>query len=117
MKTLLRIEEAFLFLLSIFLFSRIGYAWWWFPLLLFAPDVGMLGYLIHPKAGAYLYNFIHHRSVAVILYVLGVLLSISVLQLIGTILFAHSSLDRVFHFGLKYPDRFKHTHPGEGESA
>jgi len=32
MRTLLRIEEAFLFLLSVFLFSRIGYAWWWFPL-------------------------------------------------------------------------------------
>jgi hypothetical protein len=113
MKTLLRIEEAFLFLLSIFLFSRIGYAWWWFPLLLFAPDIGMLGYLVNPQLGAVIYNFIHHRGVAVILYVLGVLLSIQVLQLIGTILFAHSSLDRVFHFGLKYGDRFKHTHLGE----
>jgi hypothetical protein len=113
MKTLLRVEEAFLFLLSIFLFSRIGYAWWWFPLLLFAPDIGTVGYLINPKAGAYFYNFIHHRAVAVILYVLGVLLSINVLQLIGTMLFAHSSLDRVFHFGLKYGDRFAHTHLGE----
>jgi hypothetical protein len=113
MKTLLRIEEAFLFLLSIFLFSRIGYAWWWFPLLLFAPDIGMLGYLLNPQVGAVIYNFIHHRGVAVLLYVLGVLLSINVLQLIGTILFAHSSLDRVFHFGLKYGDRFKHTHLGE----
>jgi hypothetical protein len=51
--------------------------------------------------------------VAVILYVLGALLSIRVLQLIGSILFAHSSLDRVFHFGLKYGDRFAHTHLGE----
>jgi len=78
LKTLLRIEEAFLFLLSIFLFSRIGYAWWWFPLLLFAPDIGMLGYLLNPQAGASFYNFIHHRGVAVVLYVLGVLLSINV---------------------------------------
>ena len=77
------------------------------------PDIGMLGYLINPKAGAYLYNFIHHRAVAVVLYVLGWLLSINLLQLIGTILFAHSSLDRVFHFGLKYGDRFEHTHLGE----
>jgi hypothetical protein len=113
MKTLLRIEEAFLFLLSIFLFSRTGYAWWWFPLLLFAPDIGMLGYLVNPKAGSVIYNLIHHRAVAVILYVLGVLLQINVLQLSGTILFAHSSLDRVFHFGLKYGDRFEHTHLGE----
>jgi len=113
MKTLLRIEEAFLFLLAVFLFSRIGYAWWWFPLLLFAPDIGMLGYLLNPKAGAYIYNLIHHRAVAVVLYVLGALLSIDVLQLSGTILLAHSSLDRVFHFGLKYGDRFAHTHLGE----
>ena len=110
MRTLLRIEEAFLFLLSVFLFSRIGYAWWWFPLLLFAPDVGMLGYLLNPKAGAYVYNFIHHRALAVALYVLGALLSIRALQLAGTILLAHSSLDRVFQFGLKYGDRFAHTH-------
>jgi hypothetical protein len=113
MKTLLRIEEAFLFLLSVFLFSRIGYAWWWFPLLLFAPDIGMLGYLINPKAGACLYNVIHHRAVAVTLYVLGALLSIDILQLAGAILFAHSSLDRVLHYGLKYGDRFAHTHLGE----
>jgi hypothetical protein len=51
--------------------------------------------------------------VAVILYVLGALLSIQVLQLIGTILIARSSLDRVFHFGLKYGDRFAHTQLGE----
>jgi hypothetical protein len=112
MKTLLRIEEAFLFLLSIFLFSQTGYAWWWFPLLLFAPDIGMLGYFLNPKAGAYVYNFIHHRALAVTLYVLGALLSIHLLQLIGTILFAHSSLDRAMHFGLKYADRFEHTHLG-----
>ncbi len=117
MKTLLRIEEAFLFLLAIFLFSRTGYAWWWFPLLLFAPDAGMLGYLLNPKVGAYLYNFIHHRALAVALYVLGALLSIGILQLIGIMLFAHSSLDRVFHFGLKYEDRFEHTHLGQGGKA
>jgi hypothetical protein len=113
MRILLRVEEAFLFLLSVFLFSRIGYAWWWFPLLLFAPDIGMLGYLLHPRAGAYFYNFIHHRALAVTVYVLGALLSIPILQLLGTILLAHSSLDRVFHFGLKYTDRFAHTHLGE----
>jgi hypothetical protein len=56
---------------------------------------------------------IGYAAVAVILYVLGALLSIRVLQLIGSILFAHSSLDRVFHFGLKYGDRFAHTHLGE----
>jgi hypothetical protein len=117
MKTLLRIEEAFLFLLAVFLFSRTGYAWWWFPLLLFAPDAGMLGYLLNPKLGAWVYNFIHHRALAIALYVLGVLLPVPALQLAGVILFAHSSLDRVLDFGLKYGDRFAHTHLGTGGSV
>ena len=56
---------------------------------------------------------IGYAAVAVFLYVLGAMLSLQVLQLIGTILFAHSTLDRVFHFGLKYGDRFAHTHLGE----
>ena len=110
MKTLLRVEEAFLFGLSVFLFSRTGYAWWWFPLLLFVPDIGMIGSIGNPKVGAYVYNIVHHRGVAVTLYVLGVIFSVSGLQLIGVILFAHSSIDRVFHFGLKHEDAFTHTH-------
>lgn len=112
MKNLLRVEEAFLFALSVFLFSRLDYAWWWFPLLLFAPDLGMLGYLANSRVGAYLYNAIHHRGLAVSLYLAGALSPLPALQLAGLILFAHSSLDRVFDYGLKYPDAFGHTHLG-----
>jgi len=112
MRTTVRIEEAFLFLLSVFLFYRLGFAWWWFPLLLFVPDVGMVGYLLNSRVGAYIYNAVHHRAVAVALYVVGALFSYPVLELIGVVLFAHSTLDRVFLFGLKYPDRFDHTHLG-----
>ncbi len=67
MKTLLRIEEAFLFGLSIYLFSHLGFSWWWFPLLILTPDIGMLGYLFNPKIGAIIYNIIHHRAISVAL--------------------------------------------------
>ncbi len=110
MKTLLRIEELFLFFLSILLFGQTGYSWWWFPLLLFVPDAAMAGYLINTRIGAVVYNFIHHRAVAVLLFGFGVLLSIPLLQLAGIILFAHASLDRACNFGLKFSDRFTHTH-------
>ena len=60
MEHLLRLEEVFLFLLSVYLFSRLDYPWWLFPLLLFG----------------------------------------------------HSAMDRALHYGLKYPDRFEHTHLG-----
>lgn len=48
-----------MFALSIYWFSLTNFAWWWFPLLILAPDIGMLGYAAGPKAGAWTYNFKH----------------------------------------------------------
>jgi len=112
MKTVLRIEEVFMFGLSIFLFSRLSYAWWWYPVLLFAPDLSMLGYLGGPQTGAYVYNLIHHKGLGIACFGLGVMLALPPLQLAGLILFGHSSMDRVLGYGLKYPDAFEHTHLG-----
>lgn len=110
MKTLLRIEEISFFALSILLFSRLEYRWWWFPLLLMAPDIGMAGYLINTRIGAVVYNILHHRALSLSIYIAGSIRGISLLQLVGVMLFAHASLDRVFNYGLKYRDAFKHTH-------
>ena len=110
MKTLLKIEELFLFGLSIYFFSLLDYAWWWFPLLFLTPDIVMIGYLINTRIGAVIYNIIHHRALSITLYIIGSIINLSIMQLIGIILFAHSSFDRVFNYGLKYKDNFKHTH-------
>jgi len=112
MKTLLKIEELGIFLLSIFLFTRLDLAWWWFPLLLFAPDIGMIGYIINPKVGAFTYNLIHHRFVASLVALYALALGGVYWQLAAIILFAHSSLDRVLGYGLKYEDSFGNTHLG-----
>ena len=113
MKTLLRLEELGFLLFSVYLFSLLPYPWWFYPLLFFIPDVAMLGYLGGPRVGAIVYNFIHHRGLALIYYVAGAVLATPVLSLAGVIVFAHSSLDRVLGYGLKYPDRFAHTHLGQ----
>lgn len=112
MKTVIKLEEAFMFLLSIFLFGQLDFSWWWFPLLLFTPDLSMLGYLHNSKTGAITYNFIHHKGVGLVVYVLGFVLGLPVMQLAGVILFGHSSMDRIFGYGLKYFDSFQHTHLG-----
>jgi hypothetical protein len=112
MKSLIRLEEVGLFLFTFFLFTRLTYAWWLFPLLLLAPDLGMLGYLISPRVGAVSYNLLHHRGMAVILYLGGIALLLPPLQIAGLIMLGHSSLDRVFGYGLKYADAFQHTHLG-----
>jgi len=112
MRTVVRLEEAALALFGLYLFTGLGFAWWWFPLLFFAPDLSMLGYLAGPRVGAYVYNFAHHKALAVALFVAGAWLANPPLQLAGVIGLAHSSFDRVLGYGLKYPDSFQSTHLG-----
>jgi len=113
MNSLIKLEEAALFALGIYLFSTLDYAWWWFPVLLLAPDLSMIGYLGGNKAGAYVYNLFHHRGLAATIYLSGIYTTIPALQLAGVILFAHSCMDRMFGYGLKYEKGFKFTHLGE----
>lgn len=113
MKLVLKLEELMMFGLGIYLFSLLEYQWWWFLVLLLAPDLGMVGYVFGNKVGAMAYNLFHHKGVALLIYLLGVFLSVPLLKLVGIILFSHAALDRVFGYGLKYDRGFKYTHLGE----
>lgn len=112
MKTVVRLEELGMLLLSIILFSMTGYAWWWFLLLILVPDVSMAGYMLNNRFGAFLYNIVHHRGIAIVVYIIGYYYVNPLTQMIGVILFAHSSMDRMLGYGLKHADSFKHTHLG-----
>ncbi|MDX1326159.1 MAG: DUF4260 domain-containing protein [Arenibacter sp.] len=113
MGLILKLEELFLFLLGIYLFSLLDYSWWWFLGLLLAPDIGMLGYIVGNRAGAIGYNLFHHKGLAIAIYLMGSYLSLPLCQLIGIIVFSHASLDRIFGYGLKFDKGFKFTHLGE----
>ena len=113
MKTLLKLEGFALFVLSIFLFSRLPYPWWLYPLLFFVPDLSMVGYAHDTRTGAIIYNVVHHYAVSIGLYLLGFFLGSPLLQLIGVILLGHSSLDRALGYGLKFEDSFQNTHLGK----
>jgi hypothetical protein len=110
MKTTLKIEEFGMFLFGIYLFNQLDYAWWWFLVLIIAPDLSMIGYVFGNKSGAFLYNLFHHRAIALALYLTGIYSFNSLIQLTGIILFAHSSMDRMMGYGLKYETGFKFTH-------
>ena len=112
MKNLLKLEELFFFGFALFLFSGLDYGWGWYALFFFAPDLSMLGYLINPRVGAWTYNLIHHKGLAVTLLIFGYLNANPPLMFAGTILLGHSSFDRVLGYGLKYPDAFQNTHLG-----
>lgn len=125
MKNLLKLEELaqFLFCLVVLILSD-EVAWWTYLLLLVGPDIGMLGYLISPQAGAFSYNLLHHKGLAVVLIMLGyysTLLSFFDhlpainwfgFVVTGIILYGHASMDRIFGYGLKFGDNFHHTHLG-----
>ena len=113
MKKVIQLEELGMFLLSIYLFSRLPFAWWWYPALILVPDVSMVGYAFGNKAGAISYNFIHHKAVAVVVYIAGLQWQSEWWQLSGLILFGHSSMDRLMGYGLKTFKGFKSTHLGE----
>ena len=113
MKTLLKLEYLAEFVLSIFVFSRLDFAWWWFPALILLPDLSMIGYVANSKIGAALYNFVHHKGLGILIGIVGFVLGQEVLVLAGVILFGHSAMDRLFGYGLKYDDDFKNTHLGK----
>lgn len=110
MKMTLKLEEFAQLILGIYAFSLLPFAWWWFLVLFLVPDIGMMGYAMNNKIGAFAYNLFHHKGVAIVFFILGMLLSNSFLQAIGVILFAHAAFDRLFGYGLKYEKGFKFTH-------
>ena len=112
MKTIIKLEEAAMFLLTIYLFSHLHFAWWWYVALILTPDISMTGYLVNNKVGAACYNIIHHKGVAILVYICGLYTQNETIQLAGLMLFGHSSMDRMMGYGLKYEEGFAFTHLG-----
>ena len=113
MKFTLQLEEFALLILGVFAFSQLNFSWWWFLVLFFAPDFGMIGYLFNRKIGAITYNIFHHRGIAHLIWFAGFYLKDELFQLIGVILFSHAAFDRILGYGLKTQKGFKFTHLGE----
>ena len=127
MKYLLDLEELAQFLMCLVALVLADVAWWVYPILLLGPDIGMLGYLVSSRVGAFTYNLLHHKGIAVIMLFLAIPSMTEVLSLwskdmgtlhatppliTGLILFGHASMDRIFGYGLKFGDSFHHTHLG-----
>ena len=115
MKNLIKLEELGLFALSIFFLYKLNLniSWWLYIILFFSPDIGILGYAINNKLGAFTYNLFHHKAIACLLIGLGIFLFNDILLFAGLLMLAHSSFDRILGYGLKYSDHFKHTSIGK----
>ena len=109
-KIILQVESLVVLLACLYFYSFLDFNWVLFFVLLLAPDVFMVGYLINKKAGALLYNVVHTYSLSIIITILGVILSYPIILSIGLIWTAHIGMDRCFGIGLKYQTGFKDTH-------
>ena len=112
MKSLIKLEELAMFALSIYALYLFGSPWWCYLLLVLAPDLSMIGYALGNRIGAASYNFFHHKAVAVAVFITGLIFNQMELEIAGVILFGHSSMDRMFGYGLKLNEGFKFTHLG-----
>ncbi|MEX0844514.1 MAG: DUF4260 domain-containing protein [Balneolaceae bacterium] len=114
LKLLLILEELALFIGSVILFGlATTYNWWLFALLFFLPDVSFVAYLINTKIGSWFYNLLHHKGIMIGLIMIGYFTEIELMLAIGIVFLGHAAFDRVFGYGLKFPDNFKHTHLGK----
>lgn len=112
MRNLLKTEEAIQFLATVYLHYQLPVPGWWYWAFFLAPDLSMLGYVLNTRVGAVLYNIVHFKGLAVACWLAGLYLSVVELQFAGIVLYGHSSFDRLWGYGLKYADDFKHTHLG-----
>jgi type IV secretory pathway TrbD component len=108
----LRIEGLAAFAAGIALYTWGGGELIWLLPLLLVPDVSMLGYLAGPRAGAFTYNLAHTWAAGVAVLALGLVTTSGVVLLAGAILVAHTGMDRLAGYGVKYPTGFHDTHLG-----
>ncbi|MFT4413685.1 DUF4260 domain-containing protein [Fredinandcohnia humi] len=109
-KALLHIEGLAVLLVSLYFYSIHDFSWILFILLLLAPDLSMLGYVINIRTGTLVYNLFHTYVVPIGVVFIGILLDSDIALAIGIIWVAHIGMDRMLGYGLKYQTDFKDTH-------
>ena len=109
---LLRLEGLALGALAVWGFALTGASWGLFAALALAPDLGMLGYLASPSAGAVAYNAVHTYLAPAVLVALAVPLGWAWGVPVALVWVAHIGVDRALGYGLKSPESFQRTHLG-----
>jgi hypothetical protein len=107
---LLRAEGVAVLISAITLYANQQGSWIAFVLLLLAPDLSAIGYLVNTRVGSVAYNAVHTYVLPGLLAALSILASFPAGIQIALIWFAHIGMDRALGFGLKYATAFKDTH-------
>ena len=94
-------------------FGVLGQPWWLLPAGILVPDIAMSGYVAGAPFGAHMYNLAHTTLLPAIILGVGYWQADRLIMALALIWLAHIGLDRLLGTGLKYNDRFTHTHLGD----
>lgn len=106
----LRLEGLIVLITSLVLYERYGACWGLFALLLLAPDLAFLAYVLDREIGRHVYNLLHWYGLPLLLGIGGLLLDWPTGITLSLIWTAHIGLDQLVGYGLKYPGDNKNTH-------
>ena len=107
---ILRLESFALLAGAVAAYSRVAPDWLLFALLLFVPDVTMIGYLRDVRLGSLVYNLGHTLSLPILAAGIALALGSVPTAQLSLIWIAHIAIDRIMGYGLKYATTFKDTH-------
>lgn len=108
-----RVESGFLAVVAAVAFVDLGHSWWWLLALFLVFDLSMAGYAVSPRLGAWTYNVVHSYVAPAALGVVAVLDGARWAAFVALVWAFHIAVDRLLGYGLKFQDRFTHTHLGE----
>ena len=108
-----RVESGFLAVVTAVAFVDLGHAWWWLVALFLVFDLSMVGYARSPRLGAWTYNAVHSYVAPAVLGVVAIADGARWAGFVALLWAFHIAVDRLLGYGLKFQDRFQHTHLGD----
>jgi len=113
----LSLEGLVLLTGTLIAYGALGQPWWIVPAGILVPDIAMAGYLAGTRPGARLYNLAHAALLPAVMLGAGYWQADRLAEALALVWLAHIGLDRLLGMGLKYSDRFTHTHLGDRPDA
>jgi hypothetical protein len=108
-----RAENAVIAALVAVGFVDLDFAWWWLLVLFLPFDLSMVGYVRSASLGAWTYNAVHSYIGPAAAALVAVVASARWAGFLALVWGFHIAVDRLLGYGLKFRDRFDHTHLGE----
>ena len=109
----LLVEMVVLLVVAGAFYASQDFAWSTFWLLLLAPDLSFIPYMLNRNVGTFIYNMVHTISLPLMLVALAFITGWTFGIQLALIWLAHIGMDRAVGYGLKYTSSFKNTHLGK----